>query len=119
MRKFAITAVAVVTAVAMFGFAVPASAHEDGWNSVHDWQHDQLDQQHDDVHDQLGDEHAYAHEQGLNTWEHRQLHRQLQYQHEQSDYQIGRQHQREHRRDSWRRGYGNDGYDGGNSYYGY
>ena len=114
MRKFVITAVVAATAVAMLGYAAPASAHDDSWNSGHDWQHDQLDQRHDDVHDQLGDQHANVHEQGLNYWEHGQLHRQLQYQHQWADHRLEHQHQRQHwhSRDAWRQGYGNDGYSG-------
>ena len=110
MRKLVITAVGVLAALALAG---PAYAHENNWNSRHDWQHDQLDQRHDDVHDQLDAEHAEAHEQGLNPWEHRQLHRELQYQHEKADHRIERQHERQHRRDAWRRRIWT------NNYYGY
>lgn len=110
MRKLTITAAGVLAALA---FTAPASAHDNDWNSRHEWQHDRLDQRHDDVHDQLDYEHAEAHEQGLSPWDHRQLHRELQYQHQEADYRIERQHERQHRRDGWRRRNWNY------SYYGY
>ena len=107
MRKLTI---ATIGALSMLAFAAPAAAQYGGWESHHDRQHDWLDQRHDDVHDHLDEEHAEAHEQGLSPWEHRQLHEQLQEQHDYADYQIARQQQREHRRDAWRRRYGNYGY---------
>ena len=107
MRKLAMTAIG---AMAMIGFATPALAHNDEWNSRHDWQHDRLGQRHDNVHDQLEEEHDEAHDQGLGRWEHRQLHRELQYQHAEADYRIAREHQRQHRRNDWRRRYYNYGY---------
>ncbi len=98
MKKLAI---ALAGAVAAIGFAMPAAAHDNNWNSRHDRQHDRLEQRHDDVHDQLEDEHEDAHAWGLSSREHRRLHRALQYQHDRADHQLEHQHSREHRRDYW------------------
>jgi hypothetical protein len=102
MRKSLVLALGVA-AVAV---ATPAMAHDNSWNSRHDWQHDQIDDRHDDSHDQIDEEHARAHDYGLNQWDHRELHRDLEYQHDYDHYQLQRQHQRQHRRDRWRDYYG-------------
>ena len=109
MRKLAVM---MVGAMAVLGFAMPASAHDYSWRSRHDWQHDRLDRRHDAIHDELEEEHDEAHDQGLSPWEHRRLHQELEYQHELADHQLERRHARQHRRDSWRRYYGNRGYYG-------
>lgn len=108
MRNFIMT---TVGAVALLGFAAPASAQYYNWDNEHARQHDHLADHHDDIHDQLDEQHREAHEEGLSPWEHAQLHEDLQYQHDRADYQLALQHQREHRRDEWRRRYrGHYGY---------
>lgn len=99
MRKLALTALG---AIAVLGFAAPAMAHENDWNSRHDWQHDRIEQRHDNVHDRLDDEHYEAHDYRLSGRDHRALHRDLRYEHERADYRISQEHRREHRLHDWR-----------------
>lgn len=104
MRKLGLVAAASFLAL---GVTAPAMAHPTGgWaQSQHDDDHDQIDQQHDDEHDYLGEVHREAHEEGLTSWEHRQLHRDLKREHRREHRELDREHRWEHRENGWNPSY--------------
>jgi hypothetical protein len=106
-----------VAAVALLS-PVTGSAHPSfyGYQSRHDYDHDQINRQHDDEHDYLDDVHREAHEEGLSYWEHERLHRDLRREHAQEHSDLRRKHRWEHwrnDRNGWYDGRRWDGYYGG------
>ena len=110
-------AMVLAGAVAVSCFSVPAMAQ-----SVHDDDHEQLDDQHGDVHGELGAIHQDAHDDGLSPWGHQRLHQQLGRAHERADTNIEYQHELEHQSQTYQNrsynGYGYNGYGRSNGYYG-
>ncbi|WP_328277914.1 hypothetical protein [Sphingobium sp.] len=99
MRKFALVMAATISSL---GIAIPATAHpDDGYQSQHDYDHDQLNREHDDGHDYLDDVHREAHEEGLTYWEHQRLHRDLNREHKREHSDLRREHRAEHRQNEW------------------
>lgn len=94
MRKLGLVAAASILAM---GVISPAMAQSYNWyQSPHDYDHDQLDQEHQDDHDYLGDVHRDAHEEGMTRREHRRLHRYMNREHAREHRQLGREHRWDH-----------------------
>jgi hypothetical protein len=99
MRKLGFIVAASVLAL---GVSAPVLAHPiDGYESQHDYDHDQLDQEHQDEHDYLDEIHREAHEEGLTPWEHRRLHQYLDREHAREHRELDREHRWEHENNRW------------------